>query len=281
MRPRVGWNINPPILRRVSFGLSSSVTPPSTYFSPKRLLTELREAFLGERGFLFTAYRCFFFFGDSMRIVLAGQGEGLGYHTPLKFLTVCVAFTVMASHFFATSLDQIRGLSQPPLKALVPSIEGLERIMADQDASPELKLRVKRAIAELSMSEAERVQNEINKWLNVGLLLAVPVIAAGTWLCFRRGYNWVEHLVITSYLYSIQCLLWLLCLPFVTWFPSTVSSIYFLSSIVYQLVAWRAIFGFKTWQDWGLAIAALIVTFIAYGCVVIAFMVLLVVSSFL
>jgi hypothetical protein len=281
VRRRVGWDIDPPIPRRVSFGLSSSVAPPSTYFSPKRLLTELREACLGERGFLFTAYRCLFFFGDSMRIVLSGQGEGLGYHPPLKFLTVCVALTVMASHFFSASLDQIRGLDQAPLKALVPSIEGLETFMADQDASPELKLRVKRAIAELSMSEAERVQNEINKWLNVGLLLAVPVIAAGTWLCFRRDYNWVEHLVITSYLYSIQCLLWFLCLPIVPWFPSTVPIVYFLISIIYQLVAWRAIFGFHQWHDWILAIAALILTFIAYGCVVIAFLVLLIVSSFL
>lgn len=57
----------------------------------------------------------------------------------------------------------------------------------------------------------------MQKYFNIAFMLSLPGQSVGTFLLFRKtGYNLAEHLVINTYLFAVQTLIYILALPFIT-----------------------------------------------------------------
>ena len=54
----------------------------------------------------------------------------------------------------------------------------------------------------------------MNSYMNILISLSVPILAFGSWLFFRKqGYNYAEHLIITSYAYGLTVFLGVIFIP--------------------------------------------------------------------
>ncbi|MEN0002902.1 MAG: hypothetical protein AAF798_02115 [Bacteroidota bacterium] len=79
-----------------------------------------------------------------------------------------------------------------------------------------------------------------NKYFNLFFLSAIPLLTIGTYWVFRQ-FNFAEHLVINSYIFSIKTIVYCLLIPFIVKFPiaSVIQSALYLG---YNLYAFLSIF---------------------------------------
>lgn len=78
----------------------------------------------------------------------------------------------------------------------------------------------------------------VRQYFHVFLVVAIPVQALANQLIFRRsGIYYPEHLVIVTYLFAIQTLLSVLCVPLVVWKPNLFGNIVGILLPVYLLWA--------------------------------------------
>lgn len=88
-------------------------------------------------------------------------------------------------------------------------------------------------------TEALKTQQEINSWMTshfaLVTLLTIPLYALGSFMAFRKsGYNFVEHLVLNSFLATQKLVLQLMLFPFVVYYSGT-ATIGYILSIMYLL----------------------------------------------
>lgn len=221
------------------------------YYNNARILRELREVVLIERGFLYTALQIARFPGAALQKILTGDRGR--FQDPVKFLFVCVAMAAVIMNL-DISRRVIMGGDLAPLQSSEPKIQRVEQLLTDISTDQELKrddrFRAGKALQELQTSGPEWAMRETLQWMNVALLLAVPFYAMGTWLVFNRNFCFAEHLVISGYLYGIQCLLSLATIPIYVWSTYGGSVSYFVISTAFQFFAWRQIFMISGWREW-------------------------------
>ncbi len=83
----------------------------------------------------------------------------------------------------------------------------------------------------------------MQKYFNIIFVLSLPGQAIGSYLLFRKsGYNFAEHLVINTYLFCLQTLLYLLILPLLLWKEAVAGPLLILSMTGYWLYALKRIF---------------------------------------
>ncbi|MEQ8704406.1 MAG: DUF3667 domain-containing protein [Phaeodactylibacter sp.] len=100
----------------------------------------------------------------------------------------------------------------------------------------------------------------MQKYFNLLFVLSLPGQAVGSYLLFRKSrYNFAEHLVINTYLFSIQTLIYTLILPFLIWNDKVAGPILIAGMFGYWLYALRQIFQPGWWPLlWKSAAIALI-----------------------
>ncbi len=78
-----------------------------------------------------------------------------------------------------------------------------------------------RQIPERARPGLQLAMNYVVQFFHVFLVIALPFQAAINWLIFRgQKWHYPEHLVVVTYLYTIQTLLSMLFLPLIIWQPS-------------------------------------------------------------
>jgi hypothetical protein len=221
------------------------------FYNSRRILLELREALVVERGFLFTGWRLLTRPAESLDRILSGPDRR--FQDPVKFLFICVTLSTLAMNLNLAHQVSDRG-APPDAPAADPGLTAAEAQLLAMIDSPDslltTKFQAKRALRELQLTTPDWFMHQTFKWMNLALLIAVPFYAVGTWLVFHRHFNFAEHMVINGYIFSIQCLLSLLTVPISSWSPGWVSIAYFVISTAYQLAAWCWVFQIRGWREW-------------------------------
>ncbi|MBL8889416.1 MAG: hypothetical protein JNL67_05525 [Planctomycetaceae bacterium] len=252
------------------------------YYNLPRILRELRETVLFERGFLFTAWQVFKCPGSAIRQILESGPHR--FQDPIKFLFLCVALAVLAMNLEFTQKAMFGNVQFPELAAgeRFEAVEQqLQEIIDDPSTKRELRFRVERAQRELKLSAPEWAIQKSMQWMNVALLLVVPLYAIGTWLIFRRSLNFAEHLAFNGYIYGVQCLLSILTIPVYFWSMNAGTIIYFIISTLYQFFAWRDILQISGWFEWLKCILMLVAVFATYMVLLILGTIVVIVSMLL
>ena len=100
----------------------------------------------------------------------------------------------------------------------------------------------------------------IKNYFNLFYLSTLPSVVVASYLVFKKSqpYNLAEHLVINTYIFSIQSLLYLFNIPFLVYFPTSGwAALPALLTIFYFVFAYAKIFNLGVWR-------ALLFAFIIY-----------------
>lgn len=231
----------------------------------KFVLDELSELIMLEKGSLFTTRELLLRPGKTIRQYLNGNRSRLT--SPLKYLLMTVAMVVFGYHIVLPLIGHNFGLpsTDPSLEILQPHIDQLNEAAQDDSLSRDVKSRLQLGIEALNTPSQKRMMDLTLSWMNVSLILAVPVFAALTWLVIRREMFFVEHFVAHAYIYGIQCVLAFLLTPLMFSPHLSISfGVYTVSSAVYQLFAWKQLFYLRTIKDWMIAVALLVGSLVIY-----------------
>ncbi|MDX1941819.1 MAG: DUF3667 domain-containing protein [Saprospiraceae bacterium] len=117
------------------------------------------------------------------------------------------------------------------------------------------------------------------QYFNLMLLSGLPAISFGTYLIFRdRGLNYAEHLVINTYIFATQTILYLPLLPFLNKIPEIGFFIYIIS-IGYTFYAIMRVFQIRFMEAlWRLIVAyfiAQVIQMIFLGILILIFWLIL------
>lgn len=90
----------------------------------------------------------------------------------------------------------------------------------------------------------------INEWASSHVyliqILSIPFYAIGSYLCFRRqGYNYIEHIIINSFLAGQRLFLFILCFPILIYVNNT-HHVFFLEKISTGVNALLYVWTFST-----------------------------------
>ena len=100
--------------------------------------------------------------------------------------------------------------------------------------------------------EAQIFTSLLKDYYNVFLLASVPILALTSFLFYKGiGYNYAEHLVLNTFLYTIITLLYI-PLIFLTPFWST--AVYLLLSLSYQIWCYKSCFGKSVFRAFATAL---------------------------
>jgi hypothetical protein len=234
------------------------------HFTIAKLSAGMLEVVVGEKGFLFTLNQLLRRPGASLRMILEGQiGK---FNEPIRFLLYSVGLAALTMNLIGAlgiEVFQIQELGQS-IEQLDTAATELESLRDNKQSNPELQFRVDRALAKLNQSRIEWQMEVILQWINVFLLIAVPVYAAGTFLLFPRGLNFAEHLVVNAYIYGVQCCMSVVLAPISIWNYTAYTSIYLAVTLVYQVFAWQQVFAIRSWKDWLLCSVLICGSIVAY-----------------
>lgn len=122
----------------------------------------------------------------------------------------------------------------------------------------------------------EAVQQFMGRFMeyyNIGMIMSVPFYALGSWLILKKPkFNLAEHLVINTYLFSYQTVLYiLLCIPFYDNFMMT-SYGYFTVVIIYSIYAYSKIFSYDAFEGGARGLLVALFSFFTYMIVFVLVM---------
>lgn len=222
------------------------------HYTLAKLISGFFEALLGEKGFVYTLMQFVRNPGGSLRSILAGQ---LGkFNEPIRFLLYSVTLAALAMNLIGVGGFQLDNFQVPEIlrsdEQLEEATKNLTSLRNDKQATSEIRFRIDRALADLQQSRLEWLLSVFLQWINVFLLIAVPVYSLGTYVILPRGMNFAEHLVLNAYIYGVQCCLAVVFAPVCLWSYTLYNVIYMLISQFYQLYAWQQIFRIRSWKDW-------------------------------
>lgn len=88
----------------------------------------------------------------------------------------------------------------------------------------------------------------MQRYFNIFFVLSLPGQAVGSYLLFRKsGYNFAEHLVINTYLFNIQTLLYILIVPLITWNENIAGPMLIIGMFGYWYYALKRVFQPNWW----------------------------------
>ncbi len=235
-------------------------------------------AFLSwEKGSPHTSWRLLRSPGRTIRSYLEGERDRLT--NPLRYLIMACAIVTAVFVLFMPRADFSGGASLSGMDRdwdseapdLLPVVEETrERLMTLRDQAPTsfLAKNCEHALEALDTSLSLKVA-EINlTWMNVFLLLALPVNTAITWLFFRHAQlNVAEHVAANAYILGLQNLASIVTVPAIRLEligMATITAIYMLLSFGYQFVAWRQLFQLRGWKRTILGLVGVILSVIGF-----------------
>lgn len=118
-------------------------------------------------------------------------------------------------------------------------------------------------IPDLLKPGVELVTIGIQKYFNLVYLISLPLVALSSYWVFRKKYdfNLAEYLVISTYIFSIQSILYLINIPFFALKSTSVLAVIpSLLLILYFVLAYKQIFELKFW--WAVLYSLMIYTIV-------------------
>lgn len=229
------------------------------------MLDECIDVLLLEKGFLYTTKEVLLRPGQTIRRVLNGDRTNL--NPPLRFMFISVTMIAIAMNLTAdwiyVDFQQLPTTADVTDKISSVS-ETLQQYQSKQE-DIELRFRAAKALEGIQKSRIEHVMEAFYSWNNVVLTLAVPIYAIGTFVFFRRNYNFAEHLAINAYIHGAQCIMAFLSIPLSLMGWVTASSIlYMLGSMAYQLWAWAHVFQIRSFRAWVFAPVLILISLLVY-----------------
>lgn len=242
-------------LRRISMGM---------------IFEEFLAFFSLERGALLTTKLLATKPGASIRAYLDGVGDSRKSMTnPLRYLAMTTALVTLTFFFFIPrqgfvddvqkgidfrQTTQERGQDdESEVEAKRQQVVALLTEIESESKGRLGRANARKARESIDETLAERVGEITIAWMNVLLLVSLPLNAFLTSICFRKSkFNVAEHFVINAYVLGGQNVAAVIMLA-----PSGIGEIagiitglYMLLSFGYQFVVWRQVFELKTWF-WG------------------------------
>ncbi|MEL6105580.1 MAG: hypothetical protein AAFU85_06075 [Planctomycetota bacterium] len=223
-----------------------------------------------ERGALLTTKLLASRPGASIRAYLEGAGGSRKSMTnPLRYLAMTTALVTLAFFFFIPRqgfVDDVQkgidfGEQQDGATKKEPSeIESKRQqvVALLTEIETDSKSRLTRANARKARESivetlAERVGEITIAWMNVLLLVSLPLNACLTSICFRKSnFNVAEHFVINAYILGGQNVAAVVMLvpSGIGELAGVLTGLYLVLSFCYQFIVWRQVFELKTWF-WG------------------------------
>jgi hypothetical protein len=113
----------------------------------------------------------------------------------------------------------------------------------------------------------------MQRYFNIFFVLSLPGQAIGSYLLFRKsGYNFAEHLVINTYLFNIQTLLYILIVPLITWNENIAGPMLIIGMFGYWYYAMNRVFQPHWWALlWKSAVITLIGQAVTNFLILLAF----------
>lgn len=159
--------------------------PASTHrISPHFLWHDIQHGILHvDKGILFTAKELFTRPGHSIREFL--QGKRVKHFKPISLVIILAGIYGFLSHYFHIDL---------------------------------LSNNIKISGSGEQFDKMKKIISSSSEWLSshysIFSLLQIPVLAIGTWLFFKRaGYNFIEHIVIHSFLTGQRLIIRIITFP--------------------------------------------------------------------
>ncbi len=144
-----------------------------------------------DKGILFTAKELFTRPGHSIREFL--QGKRVRHFKPISLVILLAGIYGFLSHYFDINL-------------LSNNIE----VTGSGEKFNQTKATI------------ENMSEWMSQHYSVLTLLQIPVFSIGTFICFKKvGYNFIEHLVINSFIAGQKLILHIAVFPLYYWFNQT------------------------------------------------------------
>lgn len=144
-----------------------------------------------DKGILFTTKELFTRPGNSIREFL--QGKRVNHFKPISLVLILAGIYSLLSHYFGLNL-----LSN--YYELKGSGVGFDKLKAGVD----------------------NVSEWVSQHYSILALMQIPVFSIGTYIFFKKtGYNFIEHLVINSFIAGQKLILHIVTFPIYYWFNKT------------------------------------------------------------
>ncbi|MFK7767958.1 MAG: DUF3667 domain-containing protein [Mariniblastus sp.] len=227
-----------------------------------------------EKGSLHTFGRLVRQPGKTIHAYLNGERGRLT--NPIRFLLMACAI-VTAVFVIGMPRDMYvkaaQGISfdekvEPELEQKLSAAREMLTEVRDESPKGFLKMNCELAIESLDQSFAKRFAEASLTWMNVILLLALPVNAVISWVCFRNAnLNFTEHIVANSYIIGIQNLMSIVLVPLaiLNWVDFNVGGVvYVVASFAFQFLAWKQTFNVRGYLSYAICIAGLLVSVVGF-----------------
>ncbi|MDX1666647.1 MAG: DUF3667 domain-containing protein [Saprospiraceae bacterium] len=137
----------------------------------------------------------------------------------------------------------------------------------------ELRARVAEDMANGSLPENLHpviffIVDAFQQYFNLMYMSAIPIAALGTYLVFRQSQlNYAEHLVINTYIFSVQTLFYIFLIPFLNqdeWVAAISTGL----NLIYLIYALGEIFELRFWQRIGYTLLVFLFTQTVHALIV-------------
>lgn len=250
---------------------------PAKRLDFKFVLAEVTAFLSWEKGVPYTTRALVRSPGATIHRYLDGDRSRLT--NPVRYLLMSCALTTAAFIFFMPRDQSIRDLERgmelsgartsETTSELESKLEDARTSLKDLDvdAVPTIVRKNSRtALTALDRSLAEQLTEISLTWMNVFLLLALPINASLSWLFFRKSrLNVTEHIAANAYILGFQNFLSLFMVPFAALGYSVSSStVYMFASFIFQFIAWKQTFRLHSAIATVIGFGTLILSVLAY-----------------
>jgi len=233
-------------------------TDPDKRLTAQFLWKEIFAFISGEKGAMYTTAMLCRQPGTTIRGYLDGDRQRLT--NPMRYLLLACAL-VTTAFLFGLPKDTYKETVKPlgtssSLDSLPPEltlklVETRKLLTNIRDESKEgiLSKNSENALEALDRTLILEATEIGMTWMNVFLLLALPVNAVISWICFRSAKrNLTEHVVANAYILGLQNLaaIWVVFFSLLNWIDFYTSTlIYMPLSFIYQFLAWKQTFAVR------------------------------------
>ena len=193
-----------------------------------------------EKGFLFTIKMLFTAPGELVKDYW--KGKTVNYYDPFKYLLIWTAVNLAVSFWLGID-DMLQQSLQP--------------IAIEQN---------------LSAAEIEAADQQFDSWLNVLVLLLIPIFSFFTQKLFSGGkYNYAENVIMNAFMFGQQSLISSFTQLIFYWFPSLFVfyiAFNFSMSLIYNTYVFKQVFQENTWATLLKALLIGILGLIVFGMLI-------------
>jgi hypothetical protein len=179
---------------------------------------------------------------------------------PLRLLLVSTTLVVLASFAILKPVENFRKGYEI----------GMNQGYTVENEQHELTAEQKEKMQK-TLDFALKLEGMISKYYNLILMSSIPFMAFGSFLFFKKySLNYAEHLVVNTYISSMQNVFFLICIPLFL-ISDKLMLVYVIPAYIYFIYAFKNLFKLPAWTAIWRSVFALIVGALFYTTTLIVF----------